>query len=180
MRIPALNGRKIKQDLKKGFSEFAEGGFEKIFNQIDQFSIKKGVDQMGIQRFVNQCALMAAGSGVVTGIGGITTMMIGVPLDVLNLITQQFRVTMAIAYHNTGNYRFPFEEFFKIVASSLKADTKLAISKNIMEEVAEKMLLKLGSKTAQRLVPIAGAAIGGTINYLFIKQIAKGLQEQYQ
>ena len=179
MKIPRLHTGKIKEGLRKSFNELAAGGFETIFNQIDQLNIKKGVDRMGIHKFVNQCAFLAAGSGAITGIGGLTTMMIGVPIDVLNLITQQFRVTMAIAYQNTGTYRFPFEDFFKIVASSLKADTKLAISKNIMEEVAEKMLLNFGSKASQRLVPFVGAAIGGTVNYLFIKQVAKGLQETY-
>lgn len=179
MRLPRLNKGKIKSDLKAGFNTLSEGGFRKIFNQIDQVYIKKGVDSMGIDKFINQCAVMAAGSGVITGIGGLGTAMIGIPMDIINLITQQFRVTMAIAYHNTGNYRFPFEDFFKIVASSLKADTGIAISKNVMEEVAEKILLSLGSKTAQRLIPVVGAVIGGTINYLFIKRVAEGVKEKY-
>jgi len=157
----------------------SEGGFRKIFNQIDQVNIKKGVDSMGVDKFINQCAVMAAGSGVITGIGGLSTALVGIPMDIINLITQQFRVTMAIAYHNTGNCRFPFEDFFKIVASSLKADTGIAISKNVMEEVAEKILLSLGSKTAQRLIPVVGAVIGGTINYLFIKRVAEGVKEKY-
>ena len=179
MRIPQLNISKIKTSLRAGFNQLSHGGFQQIFSHIDQVSIKKGVDTMGIDKFINQCALMAAGSGAVTGIGGIGTALIGMPLDIVNLITQQFRVTMAIAYYNTGNYRFPFEDFFKIVASSLKADTGVAISKNVMEEVAEKILMSLGSKTAQRFLPVVGAVIGGTINYLFIKRIADGVKGQY-
>ena len=179
MRIPRINTANIKRNLKAGFNQLSEGGFQQIFNRIDQVTIKKGVDSMGIDKFINQCALMAAGSGVVTGVGGLSTALVGIPLDIINLITQQFRVTMAIAYHNTGNYRFPFEDFFKIVASSLKADTGVAISKNVMEEVAEKILMSLGSKTAQRLLPIVGAVIGGTINYLFIKRVADGVKAQY-
>ena len=179
MRIPKLNTQKIKADLKEGFNDLAKGGFQKIFSHIDQLNIKKGVDSMGIDNFVNQCALMAAGSGVITGIGGLSTVLIGIPVDVINLVTQQFRVTMAIAYHNTGNYRFPFEDFFKIVATSLKADTGVAISKNVMEEVAEKILMGIGSKTSQRLIPVVGAVIGGTINYLFIKRIAEGIKDEY-
>ncbi|WP_316788241.1 hypothetical protein [Pedobacter frigoris] len=168
---------KIKSGIKSGFNELSKGGFEQIFSHIDQLGIKKGVDTIGIDGFVNQCALMAAGSGLITGAGGISTMAIGIPLDVINLITQQFRVTLAISYHNTGKYKIRFEDFFKIVASSVKADTGLAISKNIMEEVAEKIILNVGSKTAQRLIPIVGGAIGGTVNYLFIKGVAKALQK---
>jgi hypothetical protein len=181
MNLPSLkqvNFKKIKTDIRKGFKYLAEGGFKQIFNQIDQLGIKKGVDTMGVDKFTNQCAFLAAGSGVITGVGGIGTMLIGTPLDVINLITQQFRVTLAISYHNTGKYKISFEDFFKIVASSVKADTKLAISKNIMEEVAEKILMSLGSKATRRLVPVVGGLIGGTVNYLFIKGIAKDLREK--
>lgn len=179
MNLPSIrrvNFKKVKSDVRQGFKNLAEGGFKQIFNQIDQLNIKKGVDSMGIDKFINQCALLAAGSGVITGFGGIGTMLIGTPLDVINLITQQFRVTLAISYHNTGTYKISFEDFFKIVAKSVKADTKLAISKNVMEEVAERILLSLGSKASRRLVPIVGGLIGGTINYLFIKGVANELR----
>lgn len=179
MNLPSLsriNFKKMKSDVRSGFKNLAEGGFKQIFNHIDQLSIKKGVDTMGLDKFINQCALFAAGSGVVTGIGGIGTMLVGTPLDIVNLITQQFRVTLAVSYYKTGKYKINFEDFFKIVASSVKADTKLAISKNIMEEVAERMLLSLGSKASRRLVPVVGGVIGGTVNYLFIKGVAKELK----
>ena len=178
MKIPRLNTKKIKADLKVGFNELSQGGFQQIFKRIDQLGIKKGVDSMGIDKFINQCAMMAAGSGVITGIGGLSTLLIGVPLDVINLVTQQFRVTMAISYYTTGSYQLRFDDFIKIVASSLKADTGMAISKNIMEEVAEKIMLNIGSKTAERLVPLVGAIIGGTVNYLFIKRVAAALREK--
>jgi len=181
MNLPSLkrvNFKKVKSDLRQGFKNLAEGGFKQIFNQIDQLNIKKGVDSMGVDKFINQCAFLAAGSGVITGVGGIGTMLIGTPLDIINLITQQFRVTLAISYHNTGSYKISFDDFFKIVAKSVKADTKLAISKNVMEEVAERMLLSLGSKTSRRLVPVVGGVIGGTINYMFIKGVAKELKEK--
>lgn len=181
MNLPSLkrvNFKKMKSDVREGFKNLAEGGFKQIFNQIDQLNIKKGVDTIGLDRFINQCALLAAGSGIVTGVGGIGTMLVGTPLDIINLITQQFRVTLAISYHNTGKYKINFEDSFKIVASSVKADTKLAISKNIMEEVAERMLLSLGSKASRRLVPVVGGVIGGTVNYLFIKGVAKELKEK--
>lgn len=175
MKVSRL--KKIGLSIKQTVVQLSKGGFKQIFNQIDQLGIKKGVDNMGIEKFVNQCALLAAGSGVVTGVGGISTILIGVPLDLANLITQQFRVTLAISYYNTGRYQIRFDDFFKIVASSLKADTGMVVSKNVMEEVAEKVLVNLGSKTSQRLIPVVGAIIGGTVNYLFIKRVANTLME---
>lgn len=181
MKLPSLKHvsfKKVKKEVRAGFNQLAEGGFKQIFNQIDQLNIKKGVDTMGVDKFINQCALLAAGSGLVTGVGGIGTMLIGTPLDVMNIIAQQFRVTLAISYYKTGKYKISFDDFFKIVASSVKADTKLAISKNVMEEVAEKILMGLGTKASRRLVPVVGGVIGGTVNYLFIKGVAKELKEK--
>jgi hypothetical protein len=175
--LPKFNLTKVKAGFKESFTNLSKGGFQKIFNQIDQLGIKKGVDTMGIDKFINQCAYLAAGSGVITGAGGISTILIGVPLDIINLITQQFRVTLAVAYHNTGKYEIRFDDFFRIVASSLKVDTGMTITKNIMEEVAEKLMINIGSKTAERLVPVVGAVIGGAANYFFIKKVADTLRK---
>ena len=131
---------------------------------------------MGLDKFINQCALLAAGSGVISGSGGAATMIVGVPLDLVNLITQQFRVTLAITYHNRGNYKIDFNEFITTVASSLKVDAGVTITKTMMEEIAEKLLINLGSRTAERLVPIVGGVIGGTANYLFIKRMAESVK----
>ncbi|MBB5634419.1 hypothetical protein HDF26_002913 [Pedobacter cryoconitis] len=181
MNLPSfkqVNLKKVKKEVREGFNHLSEGGFKQVFNQIDQLNIKKGVDTLGIDSFINQCALLAAGSGLITGVGGIGTMLIGTPLDILNIIAQQFRVTLAISYHYTGKYKINFDDFFKIVATSVKADTKLALSKNVMEEVAEKILMGLGTKASRRLIPVVGGVIGGTVNYMFIKGIAKELKER--
>ncbi|WP_184550190.1 hypothetical protein [Mucilaginibacter sp. FT3.2] len=172
--------RSIKQigtDIKQYSDQLSHDGFKQVFDHIDQFNIKKGVDKMGIDKFVNQCAIMAAGSGAISGSGGILTMVIGMPVDVLNLITQQFRVTMAIMYYNRGSYQIGFDEFIKLVAISFKIETGVAITKTMMEGIAEKILLNLGVRTAERLVPVVGAVIGGTTNYLFIKRMARSVKE---
>ncbi|MEO6149820.1 MAG: hypothetical protein ABIN95_13000 [Mucilaginibacter sp.] len=171
--------KKINTDIRLQIEKLSTSGFRQIFDRIDQLSIKKGVDSMGADKFINQCAYLAAGSGAVSGSGGLLTMVVGMPLDMVNLITQQFRVTMAIMYSQKGHYKISFEQFMSLVASSLKVEAGIAASKTVMEAVAEKLLMKLGARAAQRLVPVVGAVIGGTANYLFIKRMAKSVKEMY-
>ncbi|MDB5087231.1 MAG: hypothetical protein JWR09_1225 [Mucilaginibacter sp.] len=169
--------KKMGAGMKIQASRLSNKGFKQIFDRIDQLNIKKGVDKMGIDKFIEQCAYLAAGSGVISGTGGMLTMVIGVPLDFVNLLTQQFRVTMAIMYHNKGSYQIGFEEFMSFIATSLKVDAGVTLTKTMMEGVAEKMLMVLGTRTAERLVPVVGAVIGGTANYFFIKRMASSIKK---
>jgi hypothetical protein len=169
--------KQIGTDIKEQAKKLSQEGFKQIFERIDQFNIKKGVDKMGIDKFIEQCAYLAAGSGVISGSGGLITMIVGIPMDFVNLITQQFRVTMAIMYHNRGHYEIGFEEFMQLIATSLKVEAGVTLTKTMMEGVAEKLLMILGTRTAERLVPVVGAVIGGTANYLFIKRMAKSVKE---
>lgn len=172
--------KKIGSDIKVRAEKLASKGFEQVFDHIDQLKIKKGVDTMGLDKFINQCAYMAAGSGVISGSGGMVTLVAGIPFDFVNLITQQFRVTMAIMYYNKGSYHIGYEEFMLLVATSLKVEVGVAVSKTMMEGIAEKMLMLLGTRTAERLIPVVGAVIGGTANYLFIKRMAESMKELHE
>lgn len=169
--------KKIRTDIKALARKLSNEGFKQIFDHIDQFNIKKGVDKLGLNKFINQCAYLAAGSGVVSGSGGIITMVVGVPLDFVNLITQQFRVTMAIMYHNKGSYQIGFDEFMSLIATSLKVEAGVTLTKTMMEGIAEKLLLVLGTRTAERMVPVVGAVIGGTANYIFIQRMAESVKK---
>lgn len=169
--------RSIGPTLRIPLRELPEKGFKQIFDRIDQLSIKKGVDKIGLDKFIDQCAYMAAGSGAISGTGGFLTMVIGVPVDFVNLITQQFRVTMAVMYYSRGTYHVSFEEFMQFIATSLKVETGVTLTKAMMEGVAEKILLLFGTRTAERLVPIIGGVIGGTANYLFIKRMSASVKK---
>lgn len=170
--MKSIKLKKFRTDIKVLAEKLANSGFKQIFDHIDQLKIKKGVDTIGIDKFINQCALLAAGSGAISGSGGLITLAAGIPFDFANLITQQFRVTMAIMYYNKGNYHIEFEDFMALVATSLKVEAGIAITKTMMEGIAEKLLMILGTRTAERMVPVVGAVIGGTANYLFIKRMA--------
>ncbi len=72
-------GNKFKAQL----TTLSGQGFHQIFDHIDQLNIKKGVDKMGLDRYIEQCAYMAAGSGVISGSGGMLTMLVGMPVDMV-------------------------------------------------------------------------------------------------
>jgi len=169
--------KKLGTDIKQQATKLADSGFKQIFDHIDQLKIKKGVDKLGLDKFINQCAYMAAGSGAISGSGGLITLVAGVPIDFVNLITQQFRTTMAIMYYNKGSYHISYEEFMALVATSLRVEAGVTLSKAMMEGISEKMLMVLGTRTAERLVPVMGAVIGGTANYLFIKRMAEQVKK---
>jgi hypothetical protein len=168
---------KLRTNIKAQAQKLAEHGIKQILNHINQLKIKNGVDKMGLDKFIDQCAYLAAGTGVISGSGGMFTLIAGIPFDFANLITQQFRVTMAIMYHNKGSYQIEFDDFMKLVATSLKVEAGVALSKTVMEGIAEKLLMLAGTRAAERLVPVVGAAIGGTTNYLFIKRMAASVKK---
>lgn len=163
--------------MKDNWGKLTEGGFKSIFDHIDQLGVKQGVDKMGLDGFITHCARLAAGTGIISGGGGALTMTIGIPFDLLNMITQQFRVTLGIIYHSRGSYRIDFDEFMRIVATSLQIEAGVAITKTMLERIAERMLMRMGSRTASRLIPVVGGIIGGTTNYIFIKRIGESVKK---
>ncbi len=177
--MKTIKFKKISTDIKSQAQKLAHQGFRQIFDRIDQLNIKKGVDRLGLDKFIEQCAYLAAGSGIISGSGGALTVLVGIPFDFLNLITQQFRVTLAVTYYTKGNYDIGYEEFMSLVATSLKVEAGVALTKTMMEAIAEKMLMVLGTRTAERLVPVIGAAIGGAANYIFIKRMAASVKKMH-
>ncbi|MDO3624594.1 hypothetical protein [Mucilaginibacter sp. BT774] len=170
-------------NIRLSFDDLQQDTFRKIFTHIDQLGIKQGVDKLGLERFIEQCARLSATTGVISGGGGALTMAIGIPFDLINMLTQQIRVTLGIMYYNRGTYQITFDEFVSIMAAAMQVEAGIMITKNILERGSERILLRLGSKTAARLIPVVGAVIGGTTNYLFIKRMAesvKRLQPRFQ
>jgi hypothetical protein len=145
--------------------------FQKIFESINQFEIKKKVDKMGIDGFINQCAVLAATTGVASGFGGFATMIVGVPFDVINNVLQQFRVTLGVIYYKKGVYKVSFAELMKIVGVSIGIEVGATLTKSVMINLANKILVRLSASVAGKAVPFLGAAIGGSVNYGFVKAI---------
>ena len=169
--------------IRNTFEDLQQDSFRRIFTHIDQLGVKQGVDRLGLDKFIEQCARLSATSGAIAGGGGALTMAVGIPFDLLNMITQQIRVTLGIIYYARGTYQISFDEFLSIMAAAMQVEAGIAITKNILERGAQRVLVRMGSKTAARLIPVVGAVIGGATNYLFIKRMAetiKKMQPRYQ
>ena len=165
---PARPGR-----LTRRLSEI---GFKRVFDSINQHGIKKGVDEMGIDAYIEHCARLAAGTGAITGLGGPITFILGIPVDMLNNLTQQFRVTLGVIYYRRGTYNIAFDEFMSVVAISVGVEASLLMTRTVLENVAERLLLRMGAKAGGRLIPLVGALVGSATNYLFIKSIGKSVK----
>lgn len=154
----------------------SEIGFKRVFDSINQYGIKKGVDEMGIDAYIEHCARLAAGTGAITGLGGPITFIIGIPADMLNNLTQQFRVTLGVIYHRRGVYNIAFDEFMSIVAISIGVEAGLLMTRAVLENIAERVLLRMGARAGGRLIPLVGALVGSATNYFFIKSIGKSVK----
>jgi len=166
----------IKGTIHKRANLLATYAFRRIFDRVDKAAVKRGVDERGLNGFVKHCARLAATTGFVSGVGGVATMFVGLPADTLNCLTQQFRVTLGVIYAKTGEYEVSFEEFMVIVAISIGVEAGVMITKSVLVGTAERLLVRLSERAAARVVPILGAAIGGTTNYFFIKGIGASLK----
>lgn len=166
----------LRQHVNKKANLLATYAFRRVYDRVDKEAVRKGVDEMGLNGFIKHCARVAATTGVVAGIGGVATLVVGVPADVLNNLTQQFRVTLAVIYAKTGSYEVNFEDFMAIVAVSIGVEAGVIITKSVLVRIGERLLIRMSERTAARVVPILGAAIGGTTNYFFIKGIGASLK----
>lgn len=166
----------IKGTVQKRANLLATFAFRRVFDRVDKAAVKRGVDEMGLNGFIKHCSRLAAATGVVSGVGGVATMVVSVPADMLNCMTQQFRVTLAVIYAKTGDYEVSFEDFMAIVAISIGVEAGVMITKSVLIRTAERLLVRMSERTAARIVPILGAAIGGATNYFFIKGIGASLK----
>jgi uncharacterized protein (DUF697 family) len=150
--------------------------FKSLYENLSPEEIKKSVDENGIDGFINRCAGYAAISGGANGIGGFATMAIGLPIDVVNNVIQQFRVTLGVIYYKTGKYNIGFYDFIKIVGASVGVEVGASVTKVIMFSIANKILARMTATTVGKAIPIFGGIIGASVNFGFITAIGKSVK----
>lgn len=153
--------------------------------------------EKAIKRLVATHARVVGASGFVTGLGGLATMAVAIPADVTVFYTRAARMVAAIA-HLRG-YDLASEDVRSVVAVSLigsagleamskagvEVGTKTAVSAlrrlpgtvlvKINKAVGFRMVTKFGTKgtiNLVKVVPVAGGAVGGTLNVAGMRSIA--------
>lgn len=160
-----------------GADKFLVDAFKEVFESINKNGIKKGVDEKGIDGFIRHCAWLACGTGAACGFGGFGTMIVGVPVDVINNVFQQFRVTLGVIYHKKGTYNVSFEELMKIVGISVGVEVGATLTKVVMFKIAQQILVRMSVGAAGKIIPLFGAVIGGSVNYMFITGIGASVKK---
>lgn len=163
--------------MKIAVEKLADRGFRKAFDSIDKQAVKREVDEKGLDKFIAHCAVLAGGTGALSGLGGPMTMLVGVPADIINNVVQQFRVTLAVIYSRGGSHEIEFEEFMRIVRLSLGLEVGMIMTRSIMVTIAEKVLQLIRGRVGRRLLPVVGAVVGASTNYMFIKRIGESVKQ---
>lgn len=161
--------------MKDQIWEQIEESFKFIHEKLDGYSISEKVDKHGINNYINRCAVLAAGTGAITGAGGGFTLILGLPADLINTITQQFKVVLAVVYERTGNYKISFSEFMKVVGVSVGVEVAATGVKFLSQKIAQEIAKRLVARGFAKVVPIIGGAVGGGVNFYFIKSTGGAL-----
>lgn len=156
-----------------------------------------GDTEKAIKRVIATHTRVVGASGFISGLGGMSTMIVAVPADVTVFYTRATRMVAAIAL--LRGYDIESEEVRSVIAVSLigaagleamskvgvEVGTKSALSAlkrlpgsalvKVNQAVGFRLVTKFGTKGTINLVkavPVAGGAVGSSINVAGIRSIA--------
>lgn len=191
-KTSGLDSEKLILLLNSLYSKTLDG-IPVVSKPLEQFAndyIYKSTTRRGAARkLIDAQVAKCLTSGVVTGFGGIITLPVTVPANVVSVLYIEMRMVAAVAY--IGGYDVESEETRALVFAGLSdvnvshvlvknnatAEKKFAYSIGkkipektlvaINERVALKLLSKLGTKGAAnvgKMIPLFGAGLGGVLD----------------
>lgn len=182
-------------------SEKIARAFERLLTEIDQAEIQRDVlefrarhpelsDAQIADRLIRSAALKAATTGVVSGAAGGPFALIAMGPDIFNLVRQQSRLVLALAFLHGREPNAP--DRLKEVMATLAVSTGASFARRGITQLLEKGLgsqiaYRIAKKLAGRLVarklptlaPIAGSVFGGGVNYLAVRSVGKVAAKYY-
>lgn len=191
------------QDILKDASDYGLN-----VKNIEDFS-NQTHNHIFIEKLMNKYAKLAAGycaaSGASSGFGGIFTTVALTGVDIANMAAQLYRLNQKLAILSGFDpQNIIHQEKAQIIylkALGFDAAARAAISTQVVKAAAEnvtkkgpssnaairlimeaaKLLgLKMSKNQAAKLIPVAGAILGGGLNYIFAKNAAKSMVSEYK
>ena len=168
-------------------------GNTSVVSMAQDYMTKHTSKEAACRAMLNNQVLKCTSSGIITGIGGIATLPFTLPVNVSTVLYMQMRMIACAAY--MAGYEPSSDQTETLVLACLvgmpltqlaKVSTKVAT--NMIKSVPGKVLTKInqligfrfitkfGSKGVINLgkaVPFVGAGVGGFVDFLETKTIAK-------
>lgn len=198
---PLLKSEDILKVLDNIY-EKVSNGIPKISPPIEdlanQYLNKHSKVEKAAKSFINYQVAKCTTSGFLTGFGGIITLPVTIPANIGSVLYVQMRMIACIAH--MGGYAINDDQTQTLIYACLagvsvdailkqagiKIGTKLTqsmikkIPRSVLTKINQKVGFRLVTKTGQtgiivlgKAVPVVGAVIGGTMDFIETKIIAK-------
>lgn len=177
---------------------------QKTVDELVNDYLSKYDKETAIDKLIQVQMIKAATSGFVTGFGGLLTMPVTIPANIASVLLVQMRMIAAIA--KIRGYDLKDDQVRTYVYVALTGTTVSDIAKKagivignklvngMIKKIPGKLLTKINQAVGFRLVtkfgttgainlgkmiPIAGALVGGTIDTIITKAIADGAKTSF-
>jgi len=186
-----LNQNIIMKTLDWGYENAVNGipGFDSAYEMAENYKVKGDDPKKNVNSLIRWQNTKAGTSGFLTGLGGIITMPVTIPVNLASVIYVQIRMIAAIAY--IGGYDLKDDRVKTLVyacmagngAKDILKDVGIVIGKKmatqtiksisgktitaINQKVGFRLLTKFGEKGAinlGKMIPLIGGLIGGTFD----------------
>lgn len=194
-----LTQEQIMELLEKCYSGAINGlpGSKSCKTLASEYLSKYSDPQIAAKKFIDNQIAKCATSGFVTGLGGLVTLPVAIPLNLFNVLYVQMRMITSLAV--MGGYNPDDDEVQTLVylclvktsitdvckSAGVQVANKITISLSkklpgkvltkINQKVGFRLVTKFGEKGVVNLVkavPIAGGIVSGSVDFIDTKLIA--------
>lgn len=176
-------GSKVLEHGRKGIGRFHSP--ERVVGDIRRGHPEDTKEQT-VQRLVNLHCSEGALQGAISGVGGLFTLVVTLPLSLFAGGVIQARLAYCIALVYGHDLDTPQTEarvascLVGVGGTSMAAlgvgaprGLAAAIKRRAIRRVGTKLLTRVGGEGAARLIPVAGAAAAGAMDYAFTRGVAR-------
>lgn len=200
MKKITITQEQIMEVLEKCYESAVNGlpGSKSCLDLAKEYMDKYETPELAVKKLVSMQVAKCSASGFLTSLGGLITLPVAIPANVASVIYVQLRMIATIAV--IGGYDVNSDEvqtlvYLCLIGTSIsdilkKAGVEIAnkttqallkklpghILIKINQMVGFRLVTKFGEKgiiNLGKLVPVAGGVVGGGVDYIGTKRIAK-------